>query len=302
MTSSQGRRPIVVGVDPDPSRRSALAWAADAAARRGLPLRLVHARSLTTGGYWSGEFRTGREQWEFREGWEEAARDEGDRVLTEAAAFVGGRHRGTEVSRHLADGHPAWVLREQARDAAMVVVGSRHLSHTEEPLGSAAVSLPLTAHAPCPVVAVPEPEHVPSRPEYVVVGVDGSPGSAAAVDFAFEEASLRGAELRALCVWRPPRLGVLSEEAAEREGRRVLSESVAGPAAAHPEVDLRQEFARGHPVQVLSEASAHALGLVVGSRGRGGFVGMLLGSVSHGVLRHARCPVAVVPASDGRGA
>lgn len=302
MTSTQGRRPIVVGVDPDPSRRSALAWAADEAARRGLPLRLVHAQGMTTSGYWSGEFRTGREQWEFREGWEKVARDAGDRVLEEAVAFVGNRHPGVEVSRYLVDGHPVWALREQARDATMAVVGSRHLSRTEELLGSASVSLPLTAHAPCPVVVVPEPEHVTQRPAYFVIGVDGSPDSATAIDFAFEEASLRGAELRALYVWRPPRLGVLDRNAAEHEGRRVLYESVAGRTADHPEVVLRHEFVRGHPVQVLTEASAHALGLVVGSRGHGGFAGMLLGSVSQGVLRHARCPVFVVPSPGRRAA
>ncbi|GAA2392127.1 universal stress protein [Streptomyces glaucosporus] len=292
----------MVGVDPDPSRRSALAWAADEADRRGLPLRLVHARGMTTSGYWSGEFRTGREQWEFREGWEEAARDAGERVLEDAAAFARRRRPRLEVSRRSADGHPAWVLREQARDAAMAVVGSRHLSRTEELLGSASVSLPLAAHAPCPVAVVPEPEHTARQPAHFVVGVDGSPDSAAAIDFAFEAAALRGAELRALCVWRPPLLGALSREAAEQEGRRVLSESLDGPAAARPEVEVRQEFVRGHPVQVLAEASAHALGLVVGSRGRGGFAGMLLGSVSQGVLRHARCPVLVVPASGGRAA
>jgi nucleotide-binding universal stress UspA family protein len=157
------------------------------------------------------------------------------------------------------------------------------------------VALPLTAHAPCPVAVVPEPEHVTQQPAYFVVGVDSSPHSTAAVSVAFEEAALRGAALRALYVWHPPLLGVLDEDAALRECRRVLSETVAGRTATHPEVDLHHEAIRGHPVRVLTEASEHALGMVVGTRGHGGFTGMLPGSVSQGVLHHARCPVITVP-------
>ncbi|MFI2263674.1 universal stress protein [Streptomyces tubercidicus] len=70
---------------------------------------------------------------------------------------------------------------------------------------------------------------------------------------------------------------------------------MAGRRAAHPDVELHHEVVRGHPVQVLTQASAHALGLIVGTRGRGGFTGMMLGSVSQGVLHHAQCPVITVP-------
>lgn len=290
MAGADGRRPIVVGVDPDPSKRLALAWAADEADRRHLPLRLVHAQGVPTGGYRSGEARPSWEEWN------RALHGLGDQVLKEAVAFVESRRPAVEVSTLLAEGEPAWVLREEARGAALVVVGSWHLSRRREMFSSASVVLPLTAHAPCPVAMVPEPEHVSQQPAYFVVGVDGSPHSAAAVDVAFEEAALRGALLRALYVWHPPLLGVLDEEAAVRECRRVLSETVAGRTATHPEVELHHEVVRGHPVQVLTEASEHALGLVVGTRGHGGFTGMLLGSVSQGALHHARCPVITVPA------
>ncbi|MCI0383087.1 universal stress protein [Streptomyces sp. CNQ085] len=294
MTSSQVRRPIVVGVDPDPSRRSALAWAADEAARRRLPLRVVHAQGVPTGGYWSSELRPSWERWN------EALHEAGERVLGDAVAFTKERQPRVEVSWLLAEGHPARVMREETRNAAMAVVSSWHLSSARELFGSAAVGLPLTAHAPCPVVVLREPERVTRQRPYLVVGVDGSPYSAAAVDFAFQEASLRGAALRAVHVWHPSSPGSLDEEAAEQEARRLLSESVAGRTAAYPEVDLRHEFVRGHPVQALAETSEQALGLVVGSHGRGGFTGMLLGSVSQGVLHHARCPVFTVPAADGR--
>ncbi|MFF5313287.1 universal stress protein [Streptomyces massasporeus] len=290
MTGADRRRPIVVGVDPDPSKRLALAWAADEADRRALPLRLVHAQGVPTGGYRSGEARPSWEEWN------QALHGLGDQVLKEAVGFVESRRPLSEVSTLLAEGEPAWVLRDEARSAALVVVGSRHLSRRQAMFSSASVVLPLTAHAPCPVAVVPEPEHVTQQPAYFVVGVDGSPHAAAAVDLAFQEAALRGAHLRALYVWHPPLLGVLDEDAAVRECRRVLSETVAGRTATHPEVELHHEVVRGHPVQVLTDASEHALGLVVGTRGHGGFTGMVLGSVSQGVLHHARCPVITVPA------
>jgi len=289
MTRTEGRKPIVAGVDPDPGKRMALAWAADEADRRRLPLLLVLAQNVPTPGY---RPTGGRPSWEE---WNHTLHATGDRVLKEAVAFVESRHPQVRVSGLLAEGHPAWVLREQAQNATEVVLGSWRLSALQELFTSAAVTLPLIAHAPCPVVAVPESEHLTQQPPYFVVGVDSSPQSSAAVDFAFEEAALRGAVLRALYVWHPPLLGVLDEDAAVQECRRLLSETVAGRTAAHPEVTLHHEVVQGHPVQVLTKASEHALGLVVGTRGHGGFTGMLLGSVSQGVLHHARCPVITVP-------
>ncbi|WP_340375287.1 universal stress protein [Streptomyces sp. SS7] len=289
MNGVDGRRPIVVGVDPDPSKRLALAWAADEADRRALPLRLVHVRAVPFGGYRSGETRPSWEQGS------RTLRSAGERVLAQAVAFVESRRPAVEVSASSADGEPAWVLREEAQSASMVVVGSWHLSTGGALFTSASVALPLTAHAPCPVAVVPEPEHITQQPAHFVVGVDGSPHSAAAVDLAFEEAALRGAALRALYVWHPPLLGLLDEDTAMRECRRVLSETVAGRTATHPGVELHHEVVRGHPVRVLTQASQHALGLVVGTRGHGGFTGMLLGSVSQGALHHARCPVITVP-------
>ncbi|MGY4969815.1 universal stress protein [Streptomyces nigrescens] len=289
MTRTEGRPPIVIGVDPDPGKRAALAWAADEADRHRLPLLLVLAQNVPTPGY---RPTGGRPSWEE---WNEALHATGNRVLREAVTFVESRHPQVRVSGLLAEGHPAWVLREQAQNATQVVLGSWHLSAVQELFTSVAVALPLIAHAPCPVVVVPEPEHITQQPSHFVVGVDGSAQSADAVDFAFDEAALRGAALRALYVWQPPRLGVLDEDAALQECRRLLSETVAGRTAAHPEVELHHEVVQGHPVQVLTKASEHALGLVVGTRGQGGFTGMLLGSVSQGVLHHAHCPVITVP-------
>ncbi|MGA5276356.1 universal stress protein [Streptomyces cellulosae] len=289
MTGADGRRPIVVGVDPDPEKRLALSWAADEAERRKLPLRLVHAQGTPTGGYRSGEVRPSWEEWN-RE-----LHGLGDQVLKDAVSFVESRQPAVDLSTLLAEGEPAWILHEESRDASLVVVGSRHLSRRRGLFSSASVALPLAAHAACPVVVAAEPEHITQQPPYFVVGVDGSPHSAAGVDLAVEEADLRGAIVRALYVWHPPLLGVLDEHATVNECRRVLAETVAGRTAAHPDVELHHEVVRGHPVEVLTEASEHALGLVVGTRGHGGFTGMMLGSVSQGVLLHARCPVITVP-------
>ncbi|MFJ9709398.1 universal stress protein [Streptomyces sp. NPDC101234] len=289
MTTASDRLPIVVGIAPDPGLRTALTWAADEAARRRLPLRVVHAEGVPTRGY------RGREVPPSWEEWNAALHKEGRQLLDEATAFVVARQPDVRTDTLLAEGDPVWVLREQSREATAVVLGSRHLSRTQEVFGSASVAIPVMAHARCPVVVVPEPEHVPREPGYFVVGVDGSEHGAAAVDLAFEEAALHGARLRALYVWQPGPLRIFDEHEPQEEARRLLSEIVAGRQARYPEVELRHEVVVGHPVQVLADASADALGLVVGTRGRGGFTGMLLGSVSQGVLHHARCPILVVP-------
>ncbi|MGW2209711.1 universal stress protein [Streptomyces sp. NPDC001781] len=285
-------RPIVVGVDPDPVHRMALAWAADEAVRRRLPLRAVHVEGVPTRGY------RGREVPPSWEEWNEALHETGRQVLGQAVDFVSARHPRLEVDALLAEGDPVWVLREQSRDATAVVLGSRHLSRKQEVFGSASVALPVMARTHCPLVVVPEPEHVTEEPAFFVVGVDGGEHSAAVVDVAFEEAALRGARLRALLVLEPGPLRVFEGHQPQQECRRLLSEIVAGRKDRFPEVDLHHEVLAGHPVQVLTDASAHALGLVVGTRGRGGFTGMLLGSVSQGVLNHARCPVIAVPTRE----
>ncbi|GGU91497.1 universal stress protein [Streptomyces albospinus] len=296
MAPAETRRPIVVGVAPESSQRTALAWAADEAARRRVPLRLVHAEGVPTGGYRKTAVRPSWEEWS------QALHETGERVLKEAVAFAEARQPQVELSAVLAEGSPAWVLREEAHDAAAVVLGSSHLSRIKEVFSAVAVTLPVMAHARCPVVVVPEAEHLTGQPLSVVVGVDGSPYSASAVDFAFQEAALHGAALRALYVRQSHRFGLLDEQAMEQECRRLLSETVAGRTASYPEVELHHEVVTGHPVEELIKASARALALVVGTRGHGGFTGMLLGSVSQGVVHFARCPVIAVPPSRTPGA
>ncbi|WP_457030536.1 universal stress protein [Kitasatospora sp. P5_F3] len=288
MTFASTRRPIVLGVDALAPGLLVMAWAADEAERRDLPLRLVHAvppMLRDIGGV--DEARR-----------HEALRKEGSLLLDKGAGFARRRHPDLAVSTGVLDGYPGQALCRESERAELVVLGSRRLSRTEEALSGSSVTVPVSAQAHCPVAVVCDPEHVTQDPQYLVVGVDGSPSSRAAIDFAFETAALRGAALRALWVWRSPLVALQDEHFGLQERRRLLGEATAGHAAAYPDVRLTHEVVRGHPVEELAKASEHALAVVVGRRGRGGFTGMRLGSVPHGLLHHARCPVITVPRPD----
>ncbi|NGO70022.1 universal stress protein [Streptomyces boncukensis] len=286
MTDSSEHPPIVVGITPDTGQREALLWAAAEAQHSGAPLLLVHAWGMPSMSYGAAVLAS-----------DVAAnlRAQGEQALTESEQFVTDRYPQVEVTGVAADEQPAEALRARAAGAAMVVLGARPPSK-RGPFPVSAVALPVMAHVHCPVAVVPEEARKPATGEpFLVVGVDGSPSAAAAARLAFGEAAARGAALRAVCAWHSPWLGSLDVQAVAGEAERTLEEVVSPLSARHPGVRVEQEAVAGHPVQVLTDAAEGATGLVVGSRGHGGFVGMLLGSVSQGVLRHARCPVVVVP-------
>jgi nucleotide-binding universal stress UspA family protein len=140
----------------------------------------------------------------------------------------------------------------------------------------------------------------------VVVGIDGSPGSATALRFALEEARLRGTTLQVVLAWQAPAMTYADGAGASANvGIADLSaelKSQAGKAldAALADLDvgdvpLEEHVLEGHPAGVLLEAAAGADLLVVGSRGQGGFARLLLGSVGHEVAHHAPCPTVIVP-------
>jgi nucleotide-binding universal stress UspA family protein len=143
----------------------------------------------------------------------------------------------------------------------------------------------------------------------IVVGVDGSDESKAALRFALEEAKLRGAKLRCIHAWAYPYMGdptgLATAVAADLFGRMSedaqaqLTGVVAEVAGGSPGVEIEQAVAEGPPASVLIDAAEHADLLVVGSRGRGGFAGLILGSVSHQCASHAPCPVVIVPHRAG---
>ena len=195
------------------------------------------------------------------------------------------------------EGFPTPALQAESADAALVVLGDRGLGgFTGLLLGSVAVSL--AAHAACPVVVVRGPEFDASAPrvEPVVVGVDGSPASEAA--FAFAAAALHAVPLVAVHAWCDlvvdPTVAPLLDDALESDEREVLAERLAGWSQEYLDVDVRRLVVRDRPARALVQESASAQLVVVGSRGRGGLAGMLLGLVSHALLHHAHCPVAVV--------
>ncbi|WP_405722030.1 universal stress protein [Streptomyces sp. NBC_00046] len=191
---TDGRRELVVGIDPAGNQHLALAWAADGACRRRLDLRLVvvvppsHDRR-------ADEDRPGRK----------ATLRTGADALREGADRVRARHPQLRPVTDLLDGFPAAVIGGLSVSARMVVLGSRHLSRTAEYFSAGSLVVPVTAGALPRGGCGRRGAHHPAA-AYLVVGIDGSASSKAALGLAFEDADLRGAALRAVSVWQPPRL------------------------------------------------------------------------------------------------
>lgn len=278
------RREIVVGIDPARDWHLPLAWASDEAHHRGIGLRLVVAVPPP--------HRTRQVDDTPRA---TALRQAGSEALAAGHEWARERHLGLDVATDLIEGFPVTAIGRLSRHARLLVLGSRHLSRSAELFSAGSTVVPVTAQAHCPVVVVGNPEHTTQEP-YLVVGIDGSESSNAALALAFEEADLRGAALRAIAVWQPPVFLLHDEEVALQAQRRMLSEATAGWSQKYLDVVLSHEIPIGHPVEELAEAGEHALAVVVGRRGRGGYSGMRLGSVVHGLLHRAFCPVITVPA------
>jgi nucleotide-binding universal stress UspA family protein len=291
--SSTSTRPVVVGVDGQPPADLALDWAIAEAQRLSAPVRLVNARPMPVRGP-TPETPFGRHT------------TESDAVFARATQRVRSLAPGMPVSTASAYGNAAVLLIEQSRDAVCLVVGARGRS----PLGSVllgSTSLDVAAHAPCPVVVVRQlPEQLPDRPG-VVVGSDGSPLSEAAISAGFAQADRLGVPLTVVHTWfldyAGSGLSVLVTEAERNdmaaEESALAAEAVAGWSQKYPDVVVRQRVRHANPVEALVQESRGAELVVVGSRGRGGFSGLLLGSVSQGVLHHAHCPVMVVKSQGG---
>ncbi|MGV9778383.1 universal stress protein [Streptosporangium sp. NPDC003464] len=280
---------ILVGVDGSRAGLEAVGWAVREAGLRGAKLRIVHIMPV-----WAYEMPQGVRhaavgQW---------MRDGATSTLAEALRRAREEDGDVEAETLLLPGDPRLGLLKAAEHAELLVVGSHGLGGFRGMLlGS--VALGVAGRAACPVAVVRDlPAH--TRGE-IVVGIDGSPSGAAAIGFAFAEASVRGATLRAIHAWRRPAAGgglfapPVAQEMAEGERRRP-AEALAAWSGSYPDVKLVEQVEHGHPVDVLRDASAQADVLVVGSRGRGELAGLLLGSVSHSLLHHAACPLAVVPA------
>lgn len=284
-------RPIVVGVDGSACALTAVRWAAQECVRHRVPLRLVHGYLLPTGGGHQEIVVAGHEIRRAIEGQARHWLDEAETAARAVAPEVGVR------TAMVLEGQVPLLI-EESRHARLVVLGSQGLGgFTGLLVGSTAVAL--TAHGLCPVVVV-KGTAVEEGP--VVVGVDGSPASEAAIGFAFEAASTRDAPLTAVMAWTDflvdsaydtPRLAIDWSQVQEDE-HMLLAERLAGWQEKYPDVHVDRVVLRDRPVRALLRLSEKAQLLVVGSRGHGGFAGMLLGSTSQALVYHSPCPLAVV--------
>lgn len=289
-SSSPAFDSIIVGTDGPDRSVPAIQWAAEEAVRRDHVLRIVHTIPWLYGAPIDPGAGVVPD--------EEIAR--GRKALEKAACLAREHAPGVTVESELIVGGAAAVLLERARTAVLVVVGAHGTGLAARlPIGSTALAV--VTHASVPAVVVREPE--PGSWHEVTVGVDEGGAEEPAVRFAFVEAALRKARLRAIHVWshpssdRPGDVQPLVYDAAivDGEERRILDDVLGAWREEFPDVEVCCETVHGRPARILAGASARSDLLVVGTRGRGGFAGLLLGSVSHALLHSAHCPVAVVP-------
>ncbi|MBP2703917.1 universal stress protein [Microbispora sp. RL4-1S] len=282
--------PVVVGADGSEASLRAVDWAGEEAALRGAPLRIVHAALL-----WSAYVPLVPQP----PRWAAAAEAAADEMLGEALIRARAGRPRLEAGTETIDGTAREVLLALAGRAQLVVVGSRgHGGFTELLLGS--VPRYLATRAPCPVAVIRERAAGPRRGE-IVVGVTGRPDQEPVLDYAFREAGLRRADLRAVHAWTQPVSAgpgdmlppVFDPEAVAEEEARLLAEALAGRADAHPDVTLVQHVVRAHPAKALIDAAAGADLLVIGAHGRAAGV-LGLGATAHAVLHHCPGPVIAV--------
>ncbi|GAA3501485.1 universal stress protein [Streptomyces prasinosporus] len=284
--------PLVVGVDGSESALRAVDWAADEAALRRVPLRLVHA-SL----------------WEHYEGvapvtgsGRPGERARAETVVEDALERARTRRPEVKAQGEVVPEEPEYVLLREGREATAVVVGSRGRGDLAEALlGS--VSLTVAARAHCPVIVLRgghDGRAASGAGRRVLVGVGEGARGAAAVRFAAEEARLRGVPLEAVRAWQYPlREGTEHPLLAGNPARpyqeraaQVLEEALRD---VPEDVEVRRRTVEGPARRVLAAASDGADLLVVGARRRPGHHGLQLGRVAHAVLHRSACPVAVVP-------
>lgn len=309
--SSKAPLGIVVGVDGSDHGQCALVWAAREAERRRRPLHIVTAYSVPIfaasgldGGYATVD--------------DSVIREGAEAIVKQALEKVSGYN--IDVDASVENGDASGVLLEMSESAELLVFGTRGRGgFVGRLLGSVSSALP--AHAKCPTVTVPlicsdrlgettedkrikaeqaRSGHQPVE-NVVVVGVDGSEQARVAVLEAASQAERLGATLRVVCAvpqysgslaWVP---APMDRKALFADIRVQLDAGMAWLKSHYPHLPVESELKDGSPVDVLVESSRHVELIVVGTRGRGGFTGMLLGSTSDGVLHHAKGPVLVVP-------
>ncbi|MGW4718386.1 universal stress protein [Nocardia sp. NPDC004260] len=283
--------PILAAVDGSASSYQAVAWAAVEAALHHRSLHIVTSMAIQTG--FGPEMSLGEADLEWLRG-------DGERILTEAARVARTAVPGAEpaITTEVTFELIIPMLIERSARAWMLVVGSRGMGAFQRGLlGS--VSTAATHHARCPVAVIHGIAAIDavSARQPVLVGVDGTDNSVAAVELAFEEASRRKVDVVALHAWSDtsgPDAPVRGWDGARESAEAVLAESLAGWADRYPDVAVRRVVTAGRPGRSLLDESANAQLVVVGSHGRGGFASMLLGSTSNTLLHSVEVPLIVV--------
>ncbi len=281
MSTTGSRTPkVIVAYDGSPDAKRALSWAADLARTRKAPLQVIVAM---------GDQRV-RRVTELDVEWERT--HEAD-LTADARAAVDALELDN-ASLELSHYPPTPAILDEADETSVIVLGSRgHSRLASFFVGS--VSQHIAQHAPCTVVVVREP----SDPEAdtVVVGTDASAGCRPALEFGLDYASAHGMPVRATYVsevaHRPEGRHVAGEDENLAAAEPLIADAIKPYADKHPDLTVHRELLAGSPSRTLADASEHAALLVVGSRGRGAFESMLLGSVGQAMLHHARCTVVI---------
>ncbi|MDN6429025.1 MAG: universal stress protein [Propionibacterium sp.] len=286
---------ILGGADGSAESLSAVRWAADRALRTGGRIHVICTYALAS--YSAAALDGGYAVLD-----DEALRRGAQQVVDEAVAAA--KARGdVRVSGSIEPGDPAAVLVEMSREVDLVVIGSRGGGgFADRLLGTVSSALP--AHSKCPVVIVPK--HTSGKDftpvERIVVGVDGSDVASSALRKAVDEALVWGAKLTAVSAvpiasgagmmsWLP---ASVDRDSLLRDVREGLNKAVVS-ALDGRDLDVARHALDGSPSNLLVEFSTAVDLVVVGTRGRGGFTGLLLGSTSQTVIAHSTCPVLVVP-------
>lgn len=296
MSAPAKQHGIVVAVDGSPASDAAVSWAARDAAMRKVPLTVVHA-VVTPTATWPPVA--------YPQALAVRLEDEGKRAIMDAmklAEQVMPADAKVAIGRELVFSAPVPALIGMSDEAEMIVMGTAGRGLLARGvLGS--VSSTVVRQANCPVAVMHEDGLPDTLDAPVLVGIDGSEASELATAVAFEEASFRGVELVALHAWSDVAVtGELPDvdwSSVEASAQRSLAESLAGWQERYPDVTVHREVVRDRPARQLAEKAASAQLLIVGSHGRGGLTGMLLGSVSNAVLHHVRIPVIVARPSSG---
>ncbi|MXP22685.1 universal stress protein [Gordonia sp. HNM0687] len=283
---------IVVGVDGSPSAQHAVAWAAHEAELHGYRLQLMSSYASPVSD-------------RVPQSYEDTLRATAERDVAEAGTIAQAAVDDPDtldISTEVASGAAIPELLSRSETAKMLVVGSRGLGAISRALlGS--VSAAMTAHCRCPLAVIRDSRSAPETAP-IVVGTDGSRANRPALEFAFEEAGVRKVGLTVLHAWADGDLALVHASQGlpvwdwptqRKEEKARLDAEIADLCAKYPDVPIRSVVVRDRPVRALLDHAQAAQMVVVGSRGRGGFSGMLLGSTSRNVVYSAQCPVVIVP-------